>query len=333
MALLQKKMRHFHICLLGLVALTTIFYILHSRSLLKMDNRHNMEYRKTPIHMVVVACGQRVQETLVMIKSAILFNYYQEYLKFSVFTEEHLMDEFSEKLSDWRDLFPQMFEFELLRLRFPNQSEAEWRNLFKPCAAQRLFLPFLNKFNESQIAALAPEHESENIGWYNRFARHPFYGPLGVNSGVMLMNLTRMRQFNWEQHILPIYKEYKLRITWGDQDIINILFYYHPDKLYLMPCEYNYRPDHCMYMSICNISHSGVKLIHGNRGYFHSNKQPLFRELYKAIETYQFGSSIYENFLLPLRLALSDKLVNDSSCGKISKDVIIIANRIFGNKF
>lgn len=95
---------------------------------------------------------------------------------------------------------------------------------------------FFTKFNDSQIAALSPEHEDANIGWYNRFARHPYYGQLGVNSGVMLMNLTRMRQFKWEEHVLPIHKEYKLRITWGDQDIINILFYYHPGNYDFFRC-------------------------------------------------------------------------------------------------
>lgn len=192
---------------------------------------------------------------------------------------------------------------------------------------------FFGKFNESQIAALAPEHENANIGWYNRFARHPFYGQLGVNSGVMLMNLTRMRKFNWEQHVLPIYKEYKLRITWGDQDIINILFYYHPDKLHIMPCEYNYRPDHCMYMSICNTSHTGIKLIHGNRGYFHSNKQPLFKAIYSAIESYQLGTNAYTNFLLPLRSALTERTVNESTCGKIARDSLLVANQLFGKTF
>lgn len=44
------------------------------------------------------------------------------------------------------------------------------------------------------------------------------------------MNLTRMRQFGWEQYLLPIYKQFKLKITWGDQDIINIIFHYHPGK-------------------------------------------------------------------------------------------------------
>lgn len=51
----------------------------------------------------------------------------------------------------------------------------------------------LKTFNGTQLAAMAPEHEVPKIGWYSRFARHPFYGVTGVNSGVMLMNLTRIR--------------------------------------------------------------------------------------------------------------------------------------------
>lgn len=53
---------------------------------------------------------------------------------------------------------------------------------------------FLRKFNSTQIAAMAPEHEEPRIGWYNRFARHPYYGVTGINSGVMLMNMTRIRR-------------------------------------------------------------------------------------------------------------------------------------------
>lgn len=51
-----------------------------------------------------------------------------------------------------------------------------------------------SRFNSSHLAAMAPEHEEPRIGWYNRFARHPYYGKTGINSGVMLMNLTRLRE-------------------------------------------------------------------------------------------------------------------------------------------
>lgn len=35
------------------------------------------------------------------------------------------------------------------------------------------------KMNSVQIAALAPEQEEPYTGWYDRFAKHPFYKPLG----------------------------------------------------------------------------------------------------------------------------------------------------------
>lgn len=44
----------------------------------------------------------------------------------------------------------------------------------------------------------------------------------------MLMNLTKMRTFKWTKYVVPIYKKYKLQITWGDQDIINIIFSFYP---------------------------------------------------------------------------------------------------------
>lgn len=92
-------------------------------------------------HIVVVACGQRLQETLVMIKSCLLFNHSKEMLKFVIFTEDNLRSEFNEKLTDWHNLMPKEFQFELKSLRFPQHHEKEWKSLFKPCAAQRLFLP------------------------------------------------------------------------------------------------------------------------------------------------------------------------------------------------
>mgnify|MGYP002377609943 CR=1 FL=1 len=38
---------------------------------------------------------------------------------------------------------------------------------------------YFRKFNSTQLAALSPEHEDPAMGWYNRFARHPYYGSLG----------------------------------------------------------------------------------------------------------------------------------------------------------
>lgn len=51
---------------------------------------------------------------------------------------------------------------------------------------------------------------------------------LGINSGVMLMNVTRMLEAKWLDHIIPYYKKHQYDITWGDQDLINIFFHYFP---------------------------------------------------------------------------------------------------------
>lgn len=174
-----------------------------------------------------------------------------------------------------------------------------------------------NKFNASQMVGMAPEHEDSNIGWYNRFARHPFYGPLGVNSGVMLMNLTRMRSFKWQEYMWPLLREYKLKITWGDQDLINILFYYHPEKLFVFPCQFNYRPDHCMYMNMCRAPH-GVQILHGNRGYFHTDKQPLYSAIYRVFDEYEIGTDVHHHIVRPLEAALLEQIVQMSGCGKIT---------------
>lgn len=85
--------------------------------------------------------------------------------------------------------------------------------------------------NSSQMAAMSYESEVFSNSWYHRFAKHPYYGSYGLNSGVMLMNLTRMRQFGWTNRLDPILKQYGSKIVWGDQDIINVIFNYNPGKL------------------------------------------------------------------------------------------------------
>ncbi len=86
---------------------------------------------------------------------------------------------------------------------------------------------FFDQMNSSQIAAMAPESEDFASSWYHRFAKHPYVGRFGVNSGVMLMNLTRMRAFEWHNYLEPYLSQYRLNIVWGDQDIINIIFHFH----------------------------------------------------------------------------------------------------------
>lgn len=63
-----------------------------------------------------------------------------------------------------------------------------------------------HKMNSSQLAALTPEHEEPNVGWYNRFARHPYYGELG-NSVIIILNNSQLHcpescSFIWLKNII-----------------------------------------------------------------------------------------------------------------------------------
>ncbi|XP_058502134.1 glucoside xylosyltransferase 1-like isoform X2 [Solea solea] len=340
-------------------------------------------------HLAVVACGPRLEETLTMMKSAVLFS--QKPLHFYIFAEDNLHEGFRHSLDSWPSTVQTKFKFTLYSITFPKENANEWKKLFKPCASQRLFLPvclessfiymtiihirddyifatcphyfflllsffqlilkevdsllyvdtdilFLNpvedmwallsQFNSSQLAAMAPEHEEPRIGWYNRFARHPYYGKTGINSGVMLMNMTRLREklfkndlttvaLHWEQILMPLLQKYKLNITWGDQDLLNIIFHHNPESLYMFPCQWNYRPDHCMYGSNCQqAEQEGVFILHGNRGVYHNDKQPAFRAVYEAIQKYPFGENMEALLLEPLEESL--QAATHTYCGRAS---------------
>ncbi|XP_014834072.1 PREDICTED: glucoside xylosyltransferase 2 isoform X1 [Poecilia mexicana] len=304
------------------------------------------------MHLAVVACGKRLDETLTMLKSALLFSLKK--IKFHIFAEDSLAPEFEERLNQWPQSVSARFQYSIYPISFSVGEAEEWKKLFKPCAAQRLFLPvilkdvdsllyvdtdvlflrpmddiwmFLKSFNGSQLAAMAPEHEVSKIGWYSRFARHPFYGVTGVNSGVMLMNLTRIRRtlfkssliaggLLWEDLLHPLHQKYKNYITWGDQDLLNIIFHYNPENLYIFPCQWNYRPDHCMYGSNCKgAEQEGVSILHGNRGVYHDDKQPAFKVVYDAIHNFPFEDNMFQSLFYPIQNKFLDTV--NTLCGRI----------------
>ncbi|XP_012993933.1 glucoside xylosyltransferase 1 isoform X4 [Esox lucius] len=245
------------------------------------------------MHLAVVTCGQRLEETLTMLKSAVMFSI--KPLRLHIFADDQLHASFIRVLI-LKELDSLVYvDSDIL---FLQPVDALWS--------------LLAHFNDTQLAAMAPEHEEPRIAWYNRFARHPYYGRTGVNSGVMLMNVTRIRAtyfrndmtsvgLRWEELLMPLLQKYKLNITWGDQDLLNIIFHHNPECLLEIPCHWNYRPDHCIYGSNCvSAEEEGVFVLHGNRGVYHDLKQPAFRAVYDAIRQYSFGEDPVGSLLMPL---------------------------------
>uniref|UniRef100_UPI00358E2E26 glucoside xylosyltransferase 1-like n=1 Tax=Myxine glutinosa TaxID=7769 RepID=UPI00358E2E26 len=324
-----------------------------SHQLLPMTSLGTNPTAGTPcIQLSVVACGPRLQETLVMLKSSVLTM--RSCVHAHIFAEDELHGAFRAELAAWPAAFKKSFSFTMYAISFPQSHTANWKQLFKPCASQRLFLPlilqsldavlyvdtdilflspvedlwsYFYRFNSSQLAGMAPEHEATQIGWYNRFARHPYFGKTGINSGVMLFNLTRVRQtffkndlspspLPWDDLLLPLYHKYRLNLTWGDQDLLNIIFHHNSEKLYVLPCQWNFRPDHCMYGLNCATALPlGAHVLHGNRGVYHNDKQPAFSAVYEAIRHFPFGGDVERHLLAPLRAALQG--TEHTYCGRM----------------
>ncbi|KAG8543523.1 hypothetical protein GDO81_024450, partial [Engystomops pustulosus] len=91
------------------------------------------------MQLAVVACGDRVEETVTMVKSAVLFS--AKKIRFHIFAEDALKPEFDQKLGEWPRQLSRKFDYKIYPITFPVGNAQEWKKLFKPCAAQRLFLP------------------------------------------------------------------------------------------------------------------------------------------------------------------------------------------------
>lgn len=88
----------------------------------------------------VVACGDRLDESLTMLKSALVFT--KRELEFVVISDNNLIPAFNKKLTEWSLISNKTFTFVVRPVTFPARSDVNmWKKLFKPCAAQRLFLP------------------------------------------------------------------------------------------------------------------------------------------------------------------------------------------------
>ncbi|KAK7103399.1 glucoside xylosyltransferase 1-like [Littorina saxatilis] len=153
---------------------------------------------------------------------------------------------------------------------------------------------YFSRFNSTQMLALVAEHEDPKMGWYNKQSKIPYFLPLGLNSGVALMNLTRMRQVNFTKAIINYEHTYGRKLAWFDQDLLNIFCRFSPDRFYQMDCSANYRGDHCAARhvhpnSTCKFADKhGVLVLHGSKRHFYSN--PTLKAVYQTFRTHDLKS-------------------------------------------
>lgn len=116
---------------------------------LKSEEVPDVLFNKRPqlIHIVAVVCGERINETLVLIKSALITC--RSDIRFILFTDEAATSTLNRVLNLWPKEILKRLQMDLRPITFPAEKTDEWRKLFKPCASQRLFLPVSNQLSKS----------------------------------------------------------------------------------------------------------------------------------------------------------------------------------------
>lgn len=111
--------------------------------LITFDNRVKKE-----IIITTAVCGiHRINETLVMIKSAIYFSDVK--LKFIIFADENTNESLHDALHQkiMTKASSNRHDYEIRPMQFPTGNGIDWKSIFRPCACQRLFLPVTMNFS------------------------------------------------------------------------------------------------------------------------------------------------------------------------------------------
>lgn len=247
------------------------------------------------IEIALVICGdkERVRKALPIIKSAILFS--ESMLNIHLFTDFAPREELQNIYSNFSESIKDRVKFVYHDKWFPSDEEGYWESLYGKCATQRLFISSLLKnitsviyfdsdmiivskldniwkkfadFNEREVIGGVMDCKIDHCMYMYRKTHSPLPVPwvwkYGVNSGMLLMRLDRMREFDFEKKIIQTatFPKYKESIM-GDQDLLNILFHNQSEFVNRLDCSYNYFPNiYCPNISECDVSNGGIKIIH-----------------------------------------------------------------------
>jgi UDP-xylose:glucoside alpha-1,3-xylosyltransferase len=265
----------------------------------KVSSKVSSKVWKTPeIVIILAACGENQNSDLISVfTSALQFSSKTDRLRFEIFCDVDQRKILEIKFREFQSL--RDFKVNYHNPSFPEKDKQKWENMFKRCSTQKLFVANilkdidaavyvdadtlflsppsdifrqLEKFSEKQIMGMV-YNSFKKDSFYPKSAKTPFYGEFGLNAGVVLMNLTRMRQLEVETKILDIVKQDNSTFTYADQCILNAYFKFHPSELYELPCEYNFRTDFCFELK-CLLP-EGIKILHGTSGIF-KNQASVF---------------------------------------------------------
>ncbi|ODM87297.1 Glucoside xylosyltransferase 1 [Orchesella cincta] len=159
---------------------------------------------------------------------------------------------------------------------------------------------FLGKMDDGHMLAVAPAAEPDEKFFDKLYQYHfadiPHVKPWGLNTGVLVMNLTRMRRDGWEKIVFDTYDYYSKRFDLRNSDgrIMNIILANHRDIFIFLTCQFNYEYIHCDNGQNCKHAledPNGIQLVHG-AGFQFQKKRASLHKVFEFFEQYDMATKM-----------------------------------------
>lgn len=235
--------------------------------------------------------GRQAQQFRVMIGTLLYFSLCPKWRVIVITDEQNTFNGLVKTLKKWPTEQRQRLQLERHSIRMPKtQNVFSLLKHYRPCAWQKMFLDhaFLNedsvvyvdsdvlftgpaenlwtvfsRFNETQFMAAAPEP------WYRKDNDRPYAGRHGLNTGVMLLNLTRIRRIfspsgNFGLNLVNKISSMTIQPR-HDQDMLNQFLEDKPHLFYQLSFKWNFIISDCStYAPTCDeCLKDGISIVHG----------------------------------------------------------------------
>ena len=284
-----------------------------------------------------------LDQSITMLKSAVLFT--QKPISIHIFTESDMAPLFRTELDSWPQSVKKRMKYTIHDAKYdgvPEELKNTWKGWYKPCGSFRLLTPEilpkhnvnaciyadsdvvwtkpidqlwdqLKDFENKEVMAVSPTagHNLGGSSLNENFILHKS-GLFQINTGVMLMNFTRMNSAEWllsynekikerpaepvkygSDLLIPYYNRYKDKAE-HDQKLMNIIFHFNPDLLRQLKCQWNFKTNFCVDDdNVCESAElDGPGAVHGTASGFFGTEHPVFKALYETIKAYNWNRDV-----------------------------------------
>lgn len=282
---------------------------------------------------------RQILQAYVLIKSMVLFSKLPINIHI-IADNKNPYEELIGRIDEWPTHYRSKVTFSLKDVYYP-EDRPDLRKLYRVCATERLFIPdmfpelekaiyvdtdliflrpvedlwnFFQYFGEDNIAAMTPCLSYYGFSSLNQI---PYYGSSGLNAGVMMMDLSKARSIRggWTNLTLSINDAFLPEIRLADQDILNIVFHYHPEWIYShLPCHFNFRPLLCNTSQCPSALRNGISILHGNSVAFLKGNEKKIEAVFQTFSDINLNqNNILKDLLAKLIIKLDEVTANNET--------------------